>query len=158
MFTGDSSGNLLYRVLHAAGFASQPESNRVDDGLSLSDAYITASVRCAPPDNKPSRVEIATCRSYLERELELLTSVRVVVTLGRLATDVYLSILQSKGLIRTRSGFVFEHARLARTEPGSPVLITSYHPSQQNTSTGKLTEPMFRRVFELAREHLESGC
>jgi uracil-DNA glycosylase family 4 len=154
MFTGDSSGNLLYRVLHATGFSSQAESTRADDGLQLYDAFITASVRCAPPDNKPSREEIATCRIYLEREIDLLTNVRVVVVLGRLAFDVYLSILRDQGKIRSRSPFVFEHGGAMAIGPGSPMLLTSYHPSQQNTSTGKLTEPMFRHVFETARRLL----
>lgn len=156
MFTGDRSGDLLYKVLHATGFASQPASHSRDDGLSLRGAYITAAVRCAPPANKPAREEILACRRYLERELELLPGVRVVVALGRIAFDVYLSVLQDRGLIRSRAAFVFGHNREHRTAPGLPLLISSYHPSQQNTATGRLTETMFRRVFDLARKRLDA--
>jgi uracil-DNA glycosylase family 4 len=151
MFTGDSSGDFLYKVLFETGFASQPTSTSRDDGLTLVDAYIGAAVRCAPPDNKPSVEEIRTCRPYLERELELLKTVQVVVALGRLAFDVYLGILRAR-----RSAFVFAHDVEHRTGVGQPLLISSYHPSQQNTSTGKLTEAMFRAVFQRARQHLQS--
>jgi uracil-DNA glycosylase family 4 len=157
MFTGDRSGDLLYKVLHATGFASQPASRSRDDGLSLRGAYITAAVRCAPPANKPVREEMLTCRRYLERELELLPGVRVVVALGRIAFDVYLSVLQDRGLIRSRAAFVFGHNREHRTAPGLPLLISSYHPSQQNTATGRLTETMFRRVFDRARKRLDAA-
>jgi uracil-DNA glycosylase family 4 len=154
MFTGDSSGDFLYKVLFATGFASQPTSTSRDDGLKLIDAYISAAVRCAPPDNKPALEEIRTCRPYLEREIALLANVQVIVALGRLAFDVYLGILRDQGKIARRSGFVFAHAAEHRTGEAQPLLISSYHPSQQNTSTGKLTEPMFRAVFELARHNL----
>ncbi|HTC90206.1 MAG TPA: uracil-DNA glycosylase [Bryobacteraceae bacterium] len=154
MFTGDSSGDFLYKVLFATGFASQPTSVSRDDGLKLIDAYIGAAVRCAPPDNKPTIEEIRTCRPYLERELALLKNVRVVVALGRLAFDVYLRILRDQGKIARPSGFVFTHDVEHHTGEGQPVLIGSYHPSQQNTSTGKLTEAMFRSVFQHARRHL----
>lgn len=154
MFTGDSSGNFLYRVLHKTGFASQAESTSRDDGLRLLNAYITASAHCAPPGNKPSREEIANCRGYLGRELDLLAGVKVVVALGRIAFDNYLDILRGRGLIRSRSAFVFGHNRAFETAPGQPVLISSYHPSQQNTSTGKLTEEMLVEVFRRAREIL----
>jgi uracil-DNA glycosylase family 4 len=154
MFTGDSSGDFLYKVLFATGFASQPTSTSRDDGLKLMDAYIGAAVRCAPPDNKPAVEEIRACRPYLERELELLRNVQVVVALGRLAFDVYLGILRAQGKIVRRSGFVFAHGAEHRTGQSQPLLISSYHPSQQNTSTGKLTEAMFRAVFELARRNL----
>ncbi len=146
-FTGDRSGELLYRVLHRAGFASQPESVSREDGLRLTGAYITAAVRCAPPGNKPTPQEIRRCRSFLERELELLPKVRVVVALGKIAFDVYLSILRDRGVIRSRSAFVFAHNAAHRIGPGQPLLISSYHPSQQNTSTGKLTEKMLMQVF-----------
>ena len=154
MFTGDSSGDFLYKVLFATGFASQPTSVSRDDGLQLIDAYIGAAVRCAPPDNKPTIEEIRTCRPYLERELALLKNVRVVVALGRLAFDVYLRILRDRGEIARPSGFAFAHDVEHHTGEGQPVLIGSYHPSQQNTSTGKLTEAMFRAVFQRARRHL----
>jgi uracil-DNA glycosylase len=154
MFTGDSSGDFLYKVLFATGFASQPTSVSRDDGLKLIDAYIGAAVRCAPPDNKPTIEEIRTCRPYLERELALLKNVRVVVALGRLAFDGYLRVLRDQGKIARPSAFVFAHDVEHHTGEGQPVLIGSYHPSQQNTSTGKLTEAMFRAVFERARRHL----
>jgi uracil-DNA glycosylase family 4 len=155
MFTGDSSGDFLYKVLFATGFASQPTSVSRDDGLKLMDAYISAAVRCAPPDNKPTVEEIRTCRPYMQRELELLENVAVVVALGRLAFDVYLAILRDQGKIARRSGFVFAHDAEHRTGQDQPLLISSYHPSQQNTSTGKLTEAMLRAVFERARRYLK---
>jgi len=154
MFTGDSSGDFLYKVLHATGFASQPTSFSRDDGLKLRDAYISAVARCAPPDNKPTIEEMRNCRPYLERDLELLKRVQVVVALGRVAFDAYLGILREQGKIARRSAFVFAHNAVHETGPGQPLLISSYHPSQQNTSTGKLTEPMFRAVFEAARRRI----
>jgi uracil-DNA glycosylase family 4 len=157
MFTGDSSGDFLYKVLFATGFASQPTSVSRDDGLKLMDAYISAAVRCAPPDNKPTVEEIRTCRPYMQRELELLETVEVVVALGRLAFDVYLAILRDQGKIARRSGFIFAHDAEHRTGQDQPLLISSYHPSQQNTSTGKLTEAMFRAVFERARRYLKEA-
>ena len=156
MFTGDSSGDFLYRVLYATGFASQPTSTSRDDGLELRDAYISAVARCAPPDNKPAIEEMRNCRPYLVRDLELLKQVRVVVALGRVAFEAYLGILQEQGKIARRSAFLFGHNAVHETGPGQPLLIGSYHPSQQNTSTGKLTEPMFRAVFEGARRHILS--
>jgi len=157
MFTGDRSGDFLYRALHATGFASQPASHSRDDGLSLSDAYITAAVRCAPPGNKPASQEIAACRQYLERELGLLPELRVVVALGRLAFDVYLSVLRDAGVIATRSAFRFAHNRVHRTGAGQPALISSYHPSQQNTATGRLTQQMLKGVFLQARRLLKGS-
>jgi len=151
MFTGDMSGNVLFRVLHKTGFASQDASASRDDGLRLINAYIAAVAHCAPPGNKPAREEIANCRPYLERELDLLRQVKVVVALGRVAFDNYLGILQRRGLIRSRADFAFGHDRVFETAPGQPVLISSYHPSQQNTSTGKLTEEMLEAVFRRAR-------
>lgn len=155
MFTGDRSGDWLYRVLHRTGFASQPESTSRDDGQRLIGAYITAVARCAPPDNKPLPEEIRNCRPYLERELELLKDVRVVVALGKIAFDNYLAVLSARGAIARRAAFVFGHAREHVTGPGQPLLIASYHPSQQNTSTGRLTEQMLLDVFDRARRHLE---
>jgi uracil-DNA glycosylase family 4 len=150
MFTGDGSGNFLYRVLHATGFASQPDSVSRDDGLQLRDAYITAAGRCAPPGNKPTVGELRNCRPYLEREIDLLDRVRVVVALGRVAFDSYLSVLRDRGHIASRNSYLFGHNRVHRLGDGLPVLISSYHPSQQNTSTGKLTEAMLRAVFKKA--------
>jgi len=155
-FTGDRSGDFLYKALYEAGFASQPTSVSIDDGLTLSNVYIGASVRCAPPGNKPTPEEFRNCRHYLERELDLLTRVRVVIVLGKLAMDSYLSILLSQGQIERRSAFAFGHNKTHHMGPNQPILICSYHPSQQNTSTGKLTEGMFRAVFEGAKRHLSS--
>lgn len=150
-FTGDASGAILYRVLYRAGFASQAESVSRDDGLRLLGAYITATARCAPPGNKPTTEELRNCRSYLERELELLTNLKVVVALGKIAFDVYLSILRDRGVIQSRAPFVFGHNVAHRIAEGVPVLLSSYHPSQQNTSTGKLNEKMLLEVFRRAK-------
>jgi uracil-DNA glycosylase len=154
MFTGDRSGDFLFRALYQTGFASQPASLSRDDGLRLNDAYITAAVRCAPPDNKPTPEEFRNCRMYFERELDLLVNLRVVVALGKMAFDVYLSVLRDRGVIRSRAAFPFAHNAEHRTAPGQPLLISSYHPSQQNTSTGRLTDTMLRDVFLRARNHL----
>jgi len=155
-FTGDRSGEFLYKVMYDTGFASQPGSVSRDDGLKLHDCYIGAAVRCAPPDNKPLPEEIRNCRPFLERELELLKNLQVVVALGRLAFDAYLSVLQDQGKIARRSAFCFAHNVEHQTGEGHPLLIGSYHPSQQNTSTGKLTGNMMRAVFERAKRHLHS--
>ena len=152
MFTGDKSGDFLYGVLHKTGFASQPESHWRNDGLELREAWITASARCAPPDNKPATDEIRQCRAFLRRELSLLNTVRVVVALGRIAFDNYLGTLRADGMLLRSSEFPFEHGRVHALGAGLPSLISSYHPSQQNTSTGRLTEPMLRAVFERARK------
>ena len=152
MFTGDRSGDILYRVLHRTGFASQPTSTSRDDGLQLRGAYITASCHCAPPGNKPAPDEIRNCRPYFVRELELLGDVKVVVALGKIAFDNYLDVLKARGAIASRAPFQFGHDRQYRTGAGHPVLVASYHPSQQNTSTGKLTEKMLTDVFRRARK------
>lgn len=143
MFTGDSSGDFLYRALHQTGFATQPTSTNRDDGLELRGAYITAAVRCAPPENKPERAEMENCRPYLVRELALLTEVRVVVALGKIAFDSFLRV-------RPLEGAKFGHGTVSRYPDGC-VLLASYHPSQQNTFTGKLTMPMLVGVFRKAR-------
>ena len=150
MFTGDRSGEFLFRALHETGFASQPESTHRGDGLCLSDCYITASARCAPPDNKPTPAEVRQCRPYLERELAILDRVQVVVALGRLAFDNYLTLLSFRP-----SSARFGHG--AETNLGDRWLIASYHPSQQNTQTGRLTAGMLRRIFEQARARLTSA-
>jgi len=155
MFTGDRSGEFLYRSLHRAGFASQETSIRRDDGLVLTDAWITAAGHCAPPDNKPEPVELRNCRPYLERELQLLGQLQVVVVLGKIALDTYLSILKERGRIARRADFVFGHDLLYPEL--RPALLCSYHPSQQNTSTGKLTQAMLDDVFLHAREIIRSG-
>jgi uracil-DNA glycosylase family 4 len=152
MFTGDESGNWLYRVLHRAGFASQPTSLSREDGLALRDAYITAAARCAPPGNKPTPEELRNCRPFLEREIALLPNIKVVVALGKIGFDAYLGILKSRGVIDTRAAYPFGHNCAYRIAWNEPVLLASYHPSQQNTSTGKLTEQMLLDVFRHARK------
>jgi len=156
VFTGDSSGDLLYRTLYQTGFASQPHSVSRDDGMQLRDAYITATVRCAPPGNKPLPAESRNCCEYLERELALLRNVKVVVALGKIAFDAYLAILFRKGLIGRRSEFRFAHAAMHRFQPPLPALFASYHPSRQNTQTGRLTRSMFVAVFRKAAALLKA--
>ena len=154
IFTGDRSGDFLYRALYEAGFASQPTSVSRTDGLKLIDAYITSPVRCVPPDNKPTLAEIHTCRPYLIRELALLKRVKLVVVLGGIALQGYLSILQDDGKIKSRSGFRFGHGAKFETHAGGPLVLASYHPSQQNTSTGRLTAAMLAGIFHQARQIL----
>jgi len=154
MFTGDRSGDWLFDALHHAGFASQPTSERRGDGLELLDAYITAAVRCAPPDNKPTLDEFARCAPYLVTELRMLTRVRVVVGLGRIGWQAYLRGRLALGASRTRPAPTFGHGAITRFDDGV-TLIATYHPSQQNTFTGKLTRPMLRGIFETARRLLE---
>ena len=154
MFTGDRSGDWLFEALHHAGFANQPTSVSADDGLELHDAYITATIRCAPPGNKPLPDEIANCRPYLLEELRLLRRVRVVVGLGRIGWDAYLRARKEMAAPRPASRPVFAHGAVTRFADGVTLLAT-YHPSQQNTFTGKLTRPMLRRVFVEARSILQ---
>jgi uracil-DNA glycosylase family 4 len=146
VFTGDRSGDFLYAALHKAGFANQPTSLHREDGLKLKNVYIAASVRCAPPANKPLPEEIVNCRAYLERELEILKP-RVVLALGKIAWDAYLELLKQQGKIASRAKFVFGHG--AETQPVSdgPKLVGVYHPSQQNTQTGKVTAAMYAKVL-----------
>jgi len=151
MFTGDQSGEFLFRALWEARFANKPQSISRDDDLLLTDAYITATVRCAPPDNKPARDEILNCRPFLLRELELLKNVEVVVTLGGIGLNAYLSVLQNRELIKSRAQFRFAHGAEYRTHEGGPLVLVSYHPSQQNTSTKLLTREMLREIFMRAR-------
>lgn len=150
MFTGDRSGDWLYRALYKAGFASQPESVGLDDGLTLTDCYVTAPVRCAPPANKPSTAEREACRPFLEKELDLLTRVRVMVALGKIGFDQLWRILQARGEELPRPRASFGHGVEVEIGP-SLTLLASYHPSQQNTFTGKLTEEMFDGIWTRAR-------
>lgn len=150
-FTGDGSGHFLYRVLHRAGFASQPTATHRDDGLTLLDAYITAAVRCVPPQNKPTPEEIVQCAPFLDREFAELREVKVVVALGKIAFDACLNRLRRNGSLASKSGLVFAHG--ARyTLPGGLILLCAYHPSLQNTNTGKLTEKMLLDVFKRAKK------
>ena len=155
-FTGDSSGNFMYPVLHRTGFASQPGATHSNDGLRLNDAYITAAVRCAPPQNKPLPEEIANCATFLDREIALLKNVRVVVALGRIGFDAYLNYLKRRGVLKSKKDFVFGHG--AQYElPDGRILLASYHPSNQNTQTGKLTREMFTEIFRRASRLAKSS-
>ena len=149
MFTGDRSGDWLYRALHKAGFANQPASIDRKDGLTLSDAYVSSVVRCAPPGNKPLPEERDNCIGYLKRDFELLTRIRVVVCLGKFSWDGVLRLLRDTGCAMEKKA-EFGHGAEATMAPYR--IIGSYHPSQQNTFTGKLTEPMINHVFSRARE------
>lgn len=164
-FTGDASGNFMYPVLYETGFANQPTATDRNDGLKLKDLYITAAVRCAPPDNKPLPSELEACSSFLDRELEGLTEVKVVVALGKIGFDAYLNYVKRKlshsnvakdatveAGLRTRfskKDYVFGHGASYRMPDGT-VLLASYHPSNQNTQTGKLTRKMFVEIFKRA--------
>jgi len=150
MFTGDESGNWLFDALYRAGFANQPTSQTKDDGLTLTDAWITAAARCAPPKNKPTPDELTLCQPFLLRELQLLTKVRVVVALGRIGWENYLKARRALGWPPASARPTFGHGARTDFEDGT-ILLSSYHPSQQNTFTGKLTKPMLRRIFEDAR-------
>ena len=152
MFTGDASGDFLYSAMHATGWASQPTSAHRGDGLSLIDCYITAAGRCAPPDNKPRPDELQRCRPYLVEELRLLNRVQVIVALGRIAFETCLTVF---GAVKSR--YVFKHDQQHELGDGQPLLISSYHPSQQNTSTGRLTQPMLRSVFRRAKKIVDTG-
>ncbi len=150
-FTGDASGNFMYPVLYEAGFANQPNATDRNDGLRLTDLYITAAVRCAPPDNKPLPSELANCAPYLDRELEGFKNLRVIVALGRVGFDAYLNHLKRHKRIAGKTGYEFRHGA-EYSMPGDRMLLASYHPSNQNTQTGKLTREMFQKIFKRARQ------
>ena len=149
-FTGDSSGNFMYPVLHETGFANQPTATDLKDGLTLQDAYITAAARCAPPDNKPLPQELSSCAPFLDRELDGLKNLKVVVALGKIGFDAYLNYLKRRGAISTKAPYVFAHAAHYRM-PSGKILLASYHPSNQNTNTGKLNRQMFVEIFREAK-------
>jgi uracil-DNA glycosylase family 4 len=152
VFTGDSSGDWLYEALHRFGFANQPHSVSRDDGLELHDCYINAAVRCAPPANRPLPVELKRCReAWLTTELALLRDVRVVVPLGRIALDAWLAASGWRERLTRRDRPQFGHGVECRLPDGT-LVIASYHPSRQNTNTGKLTRPMWHGVFRRAQE------
>jgi uracil-DNA glycosylase len=153
IFTGDRSGDWLYRALHRFGFANQPNSTDRDDGLRLKDCYITAAVHCAPPDNKPLPSEFVNCRPYMIEELQALRNVRVVVVLGLIAFKAYFLARKQLGWKNPVPLPAFGHG-LTATLPDGLAVISSYHPSQQNTQTGKLTEKMFDDVFRQARDRI----
>jgi uracil-DNA glycosylase len=150
-FTGDGSGNFLYPVLYEAGFASQPEATRRDDGLQLHGLWITSVVHCAPPANKPLPEELANCAPYLDEEIAALSNLRVVVCLGKIGFDGFTQHLLRSGKIASRSKLQFAHGAEYGL-PGGLTLLASYHPSLQNTNTGKLTAAMFLAIFRRAQE------
>jgi uracil-DNA glycosylase family 4 len=163
MFTGDRSGDFLYAALHRAGFANQPTSKHRRDGLRLTDCFITAGVRCCPPANKPTRREQANCRPYLEEELRLLRRVKVVLALGQIAHNTFLRLLKDGGQIESLAAYRFDHGAAhelpvpkAAGRAGRIWLFDSYHPSQQNTQTGRLTAAMFDRVLRAIKKHLRN--
>ena len=153
-FTGDASGNFMYPVLYETGFANQPNATDRNDGLELIDLYITAAARCAPPDNKPLPSELANCSTFLDRELAGLDRVTVIVALGKIGFDAYLNYQKRRGLLKSKKDFVFGHG-LSYAMPDGKTLLASYHPSNQNTQTGKLTRAMFVKIFQQARKLAE---
>jgi uracil-DNA glycosylase family 4 len=148
-FTGDASGKFMFPVLYETGFANQPNATDRNDGLELNDLYITAAVRCAPPANKPTPQELAECSHFLDREIEGLKKVKVVVALGKIGFDAYLNYLKRQGPLLNRQSYLFKHGDSYRL-PDGKVLLASYHPSNQNTQTGKLTRAMFVEIFKAA--------
>ena len=150
-FTGDASGKFMFPVLHETGFANQPNATGRNDGLVLKDLYITAAVRCAPPANKPTPQELAECSHFLDREMAGLEKVKVIVALGKIGFDAYLNYLKRCRLLPNKQGYLFKHGVSYRL-PDGKMLLASYHPSNQNTQTGKLTRKMFVEIFkEVAR-------
>lgn len=156
MFTGDSSADFLISALHRAGFASQPTSRHRADGLELNNTFITAALRCAPPDNRPTPTELAHCRPFLSRELILLPRVRVVLALGKIAFDSYLHLLRPSPLWPHLRGLHFAHGAQRLLPPPHPALIASYHPSRQNTQTGRLTPAMLDHILAQAHSLIAS--
>jgi uracil-DNA glycosylase len=154
VFTGDRSGDFLFEALFKAGFANQATSVRRDDGLKLKGAYIAAAVRCAPPDNKPLPIEIINCRGYLERELEILRP-KALLSLGKIAWDAYLDLLRSQGKIASRRAWKFGHGAEALIAADLPKMFGVYHPSQQNTQTGRVTQAMYAQVLRKIGKFLE---
>jgi uracil-DNA glycosylase family 4 len=150
VFTGDRSGDFLYAALYRAGYANQPESRTRDDGLQLAGAYIAAGVRCAPPGNKPLPSEVDNCVGYLERELELLSRLRAILTLGRIGHDSLIKALRRRDLLPAAGRYPFGHGVVHELPPPLPAIVCSYHVSQQNTFTGRLTERMFDDVLKRA--------
>lgn len=152
MFTGDSSGDWLFEALHRSGFANQPQATSADDGLQLLDCLVTAAAHCAPPDNKPTRAELDTCRAWLHAELDLVRP-QMIIVLGRIAWETWWKVLGERDveLPRPRPGFA--HGQWVEL-PGQIPVLQSYHPSRQNTNTGRLTRPMWHSVFESARARL----
>ena len=156
MFTGDRSGDFLYEQLYRAGFANQAQSKRANDGLRLKGALISAAIRCAPPGNKPLPEEIRNCLPYLEQELALVRP-RAILALGGIALNTYLDLLKRQGVIESRAAYPFSHGASFALPANLPHLFAAYHPSQQNTQTGRLTPAMFARVLRDIRKFLNGG-
>ena len=154
MFTGDSSGDWLYEALHRFGFANQPDSSSRDDGLRLTDCYVTAAVRCAPPQNRPATAEMTACRPFLTSEIGLLKCVRVVVPLGKIGHEAWLRASGWRDELSPAERPVFGHLNESRL-PDATTVLCSYHPSRQNTNTGRLTRAMWHAVFRRARTLLD---
>lgn len=155
-FTGDGSGDFLFPVLHEAGFASQPKAVGRDDGMKLNGLWISAMIRCAPPGNKPATEELHNCAPWLDEEIRLLVNLRVVVCLGKIAFDGFLRHALRIGQAQSRRGLMFAHGAEFKL-PNGLIVIASYHPSLQNTNTGKLTRPMFLAIFKRARQLADLG-
>ena len=153
MFTGDGSGNFLYPAIHRAGFASQPEATAITDGLILKDVFISAVCHCAPPKNEPTRDEISNCLPWLAQEMQALSHLQGVVVLGKIALEGLLSLPAFANL--TKKQFSFGHDRFYETLPGLPWILCSYHPSLQNTQTGRLTVEMFDQIWQKAKDYLK---
>jgi uracil-DNA glycosylase len=155
VFTGDRSGDFLYQALHKAGFANQPTSEHRNDGLGLTNAYIAAAVRCAPPENQPLPGEILNCRGYLERELDILRP-KAILALGRIAWDAYLELLKQRGRITSRAAYKFAHGAETAIAPDLPRLFGIFHPSQQNTQTGRVSEAMYLKILARVGKYLHA--
>jgi uracil-DNA glycosylase family 4 len=154
VFTGDRSGDFLYKAMYRAGFSNQPHSTRLDDGLQLRDAYIGATARCAPPANKPLPSELRNCLPYFVRELDVLRP-KAILVLGSIALKAYLTLLKNRQQIATFAAFPFGHGAVHEMPEPLPRLFASYHPSQQNTFTGKLTDAMLLKLFRDIRKYLD---
>jgi len=150
-FTGDASGKFMYPILYETGFANQPTATARGDGLELRDLYITAAIRCAPPANKPLPSELANCAPYLDREMVGLKNLKVIVALGKIGFDAYLNYLKRSGQLTSKQPYIFQHGA-KYPMPDGKMLLASYHPSNQNTQTGKLTRQMFLRIFKEAAQ------
>lgn len=150
-FTGDGAGNFMYPVLHDVGLGSRPDSTHIDDGLRLRHVWIASVVRCAPPGDKPTPVEVRNCAEHLAAEIEALPRVKVVLCLGKIAFDGYMAYLRNTGVIERKSDYTFSHGASYEL-PNGLILLTSYHPSLRNTNTGRLNRAMFTRIFVRARE------
>jgi len=157
VFTGDRSGDFLYKALYKMGLANQPTSQNSDDGLELNGAYVTAAVKCAPPDNKPSTEETSNCSEYLANEIDSLRDLKAILCLGQFAFNAVMRTIRNKYSL-PKSSAKFGHGRILRLGDGIPIIICSYHPSPRNTQTGKLTEKMFLSVLRKTVQETGVAC